>query len=191
MQVVDARPHELLVRARSLRSRGRVHVTACASIAVQNGKYAELFLGERQYYWRIVDISRRRQEYRVSSAEAGTRLQCKPCTAGDIVTLWLRLENDFFVGTTLPPAIRQRRVTTTLRVCPDDTVLIGGLKISESTVELQRPWPHHDPFRIGVLATGRFKVKVARRLFVLLELRARRGSVPPRWGGESLALSSS
>lgn len=187
LSVAGARPRELLVRLSALRTKGLAKVRACPSIAIANGQWGELFVGEKQHFWRIVPLWRGRQEIRLTTAEAGIRLACRPHTGGGPVTMLMVLQSDSFVSRTLPPAVERRRLVTTLRIGPGDSVIAGGMSVEYQAAQVRRPWPRQVWPNLGALATGRSRHRLTRQMWIILEARARQGEVPRAWGGGQLA----
>ncbi|MBC7288251.1 MAG: hypothetical protein H5T86_09455 [Armatimonadetes bacterium] len=176
------RPHEILAQLRVLRSRGLIKLRASPSVAVANGQWAELFVGQRQYYWRLVQTYRR-QEIGVTYAEAGTRLGFSPVASGEAVRATIVLRSDAFGGSSLPPIALQRRIRTTLMVPSGGTVIAGGIHERQADKQHTESTLHDWLPLMGSAFTGREQQGAFRELWIFLKFEARRGSIPAYEGG--------
>jgi type II secretory pathway component GspD/PulD (secretin) len=183
LEVAGARPREVLARLDALQSRDVVKVRSCPSVAVANGQWGELFVGENQRFWQLAGYI---QQMITAQVSAGVRIRCRPRTSGGSITMDLTLDSDSFVGFALPPRVQRRSVSSTLRVTDGDTILVGGLRSVEMQRERRTPRPGVTLPLFTAVATGMAKVKTFQDLWVLLEARARRGSVPTEAGGAGI-----
>ncbi len=175
VEVTDRQPREILAGLRDLRRRGLVKVKAFPSISVLNGETGQLFVGEQQYFWRLVGYE---QEVALTSVSAGTRLSCQPFTSGDVININALIESDSIIGGGTEPAVSRRRVRTSLCLRSGQTVVAGGVILGETSRETRRPWPHGDWATFGSLLRGRTSSDVAREVWVLVQPRAREGAPP-------------
>jgi hypothetical protein len=175
---------ELLARLTALRQRGVVAVRSCPALTLTTGTWAELFAGQRHYYWRL---SRRRwqQEVTVGYAEAGAWLRCRPLVASDAgVRLQVEIDDATVRPGQRPPLLSHRCLTTTAWLAPGHTLVAGGLRQWQAVREQQRlgaagPWPG-----LAALAPGRQGLRTVTELWILLEAQAQPGPLPSA-GGEA------
>ena len=184
VDVAGRRPREILANLRALRRRGLVRVRSSPSIAVANGQGAELFAGQRQYYWRLMTNFRGIQEIGVTYAEAGVRLACLTYASREAIRAAFEFRSDAFVRGGKAPTALQRRVATTLRVRSGDMVVAGGLRELSSDRRHGRSGIYGDMPLVGPLFSSRETHETDHELWVLIRLEARRGALPqPGEGG--------
>ena len=155
IEVAEGRADELVTSLRRLAMRRRLHMEALPVVQVKNGQQARLFVGEKIYWV---------QESGLASVEAGAELEIEPLTAGDWITASVKV-NSSFLGETndLGPLVLRRSAEGTVRLRSGDTVIIGGLRLSQAT---------KDRRKTGVVPTGRSDVEQEQEVCVLLQARA-------------------
>ncbi len=155
IEVAERRAHELVSTLRLLATRRQLHMEALPVVQVKNGQRTRLFVGEKIYWV---------QQSGLASVEAGAALEIEPCTGGEWITASVRV-NSSFLGETndLGPLVLRRSAEGTVRLRSGDTVIIGGLRLSQAT---------KDRRKTGVVPTGRSDVEEEQDVCVLLQARA-------------------
>jgi len=137
---------------RRLATRRQLQMEALPVVQVKNGQRARLFVGEKIYWV---------QQSGLASAEAGAALEIEPCTGGEWITASVRVNSSFLAETNdLGPLVLRRSAEGTVRLRSGDTVIIGGLRLSQTT---------RDRRKTGVVPTGRRDVEQEQEVCVLLQ----------------------
>lgn len=128
IQLSAYQPQELLAAIHELESNEHIQISAIPFIQVANGKYADLFLGNRAFYWATDPYS---QNTVLSPLEAGTKLEVFPLISQECITTWIGLDNSIIQSSNaLGPLVTQQRMDTTIRIQSGDTIIIGGLRLA-------------------------------------------------------------
>lgn len=174
MNVGTQQADELLVKIRALATRKKMRVEAEPSVQVSNGKHANLFVGQKIYFWRIRDNG----DIRLSSVEAGTQLDVTPRASGDIVTVDVTVTNDYLSEiNALGPLVMRRSVRGTVRVAAGDTIIVGGLRLRTQEQRHGKPVPGAWP--LDQLVTGKDSVASSQEVWVLLQAQTSFAPLPP------------
>lgn len=129
LEVADEAPYSLLANLRALSARQQVRMMALPSLEVANGETAELFVGQRVYYFRLV--GRRNQQLTLDSIPVGSRLFLQPRVAGDVVTATISAESSALLQhNSLGPLVQRHSVDGQVQLGSGRCVLIGGLTLS-------------------------------------------------------------
>jgi len=127
---LDGTPDQILTHITSLAGSKTMTITSVPMIQVANGQYANLFIGNTIYFWRMPDVV-------LNSVDAGTRLRVTPLTSGEWITVDYLVEDRFLrERNNLGPLVLKRTLNGTIRIHNGDTLLVGGLQMD--TAELQR-----------------------------------------------------
>ncbi len=125
----------------SLATRGKVRIAAESRLRLQNGVTSSLFVGQESYLAVRVG-NEEAQEDKVINVQTGARLDMTAWTGGGgVVTMTLKpslgtiVERNRITGL---PIVDRRDATTTLRTRSGETIAIGGLVQSSSTVTRRR-----------------------------------------------------
>ena len=171
-------PSSILAELRALATREQIRMVALPFLEVENGEQAELFVGQRQYYFRLV--GRRTQALTLDFVPAGSRLLIEPRASGEAITAHLIAENSALLPpTSLGPRLKRTTVDSHIRLGDGRCVLIGGLTLSGADDQADRPG-------IGRPLTALFdetrKSGEVSEVWVLVEGRARLATTPPPVG---------
>ncbi|HEY3376008.1 MAG TPA: hypothetical protein VGL77_00815 [Armatimonadota bacterium] len=169
VDVGPRQPELLLAQIRALAQGMKMRVEAVPVVQVLNGGYANLFVGQSIYYWRLTDAAD--QDIVLSSIESGTQLQVTPRTSGEWITVDVKVQNSFLRETNaLGPLILRRSVEGTERLRSGDTIIIGGLHLTTSEGRQDKTLAHPAP--LGPLARGSSRAISEQSVWVLLQAQA-------------------
>lgn len=161
--IASDRPDELLLRVRAESTRRQMRVSAVPAIQVTSGNAATLFVGQTIFYWKLNSSG----TLKLASVDAGTRLEIRPITSGDWVTIAIDVQNNFLrEQNRLGPLIWRNSFTGTLRLRSGEIVLFGGLRLAQDETAKRRP-----PVRA---IAGRARETQYREIYVLLQAETAR-----------------
>jgi len=155
IEVAEQQPRQLLASLRRLATRRQLQMEALPVVQVKNGEQARLFVGEKIYWVR---------ETGLASVEAGAELEIEPLTSGDWITAGVKV-NSSFLGETndLGPLILRRVAEGTVCLRSGDTIIIGGLRLIESSKERRKT---------ARLLAGRYDYEGEQEVWVIVQARA-------------------
>jgi len=114
---------ELVARVQALDTRERVKVDVRPSLRVEQGQYASLFVGTRQFY----QFLRNGYILELASTEAGVQLYVRPNAVGDdAINTYVALDVSTFRGGRRPPTVDTRKASATLLLGSGESMIIGG-----------------------------------------------------------------
>lgn len=124
---------DLVASLQALSSTGRLRVDVRPSLRVEEGYYATLFVGARQYY-QFLNYGYLLQ---LASTEAGVRLHVRPSAVGeDLVSAYVALDVSTFRGRRRPPIVDTRQASATLLLSADRSMIVaGGIRDSSAMRE--------------------------------------------------------
>jgi hypothetical protein len=139
IQHIDGMPEQVLAKITSIVKSKTMTIKSMPTVQVANGQYANLFIGNTIYYWRLPDV-------RLDAIDAGTRLRVTPLTSGEWITVDYRAEDRFLrERNNLGPLVLKRTLNGTIRIRSGDTLLVGGLQMDTSELRrgklLSPGWP--------------------------------------------------
>jgi len=171
IEVDERRAHQLVTSLRRLATRQQLHMEALPVVQVKNGHQARLFVGEKIYWVRDTGLD---------SVEAGSELEIEPLTAGDWITASIKI-NSSFLGETndLGPLILRRAAEGTVCLRSGDTIIIGGLRLIESSKEQRKT---------AMLVTGRYDYEGEQEVWVIVQARASLAPLKSRDNATEVAL---
>ena len=130
---------DFYVDLQALVTKHKARVRANPRVATVSGLYASVFIGQERYLSKPVRLPGRGQS---NSIDAGVRLNMRPLTGGQgEIILWLDQEISTLSApdpTTGLPNKTKRTSTTTVRVRDGQTVVIGGLRQTETRQKRSR-----------------------------------------------------
>jgi len=156
---------EVHVRLRRLEQRGSVSTLAKAHVTLVNGRWARLFLGQRQY----IQVTRNTEygdDQIAIPVNLGVEISLGAWTGGAGIALWLHPTVTALGGrdpvSELP--IVDRYETTGALIVPDgDTLLLGGVRLSSETGHGRRPAGLPSLHRTGVLEDAEIALFITAR----------------------------
>jgi hypothetical protein len=149
------RPLDRYVAAiEALDRRGKVEVKVQPAVLVVPGSYAELFVGERQYYQQQSHYWWEEEGVELRYAEAGVELWCRPRPAGArLIETGVRLDvSTLRAGVGYPVADRRKARSTLLLQSGDTLIIGGGLYLHQAERERRSAWPARELPVLGVAA---------------------------------------
>lgn len=127
--------YDLLARINTLVSQGKAKVRANPHIITLEGKQAEIYVGQEEYY--LINVGGTAQAYyTLQSIATGVVLKITPYVDKNnqiTVTITPEVSEVVGKGATNLPVITKRTAATTLRVNDSQTIAIGGLIQEQSS----------------------------------------------------------
>lgn len=140
LTTVTTLPREFFANLRALVAAHKARVRANPRVATVSGLHASVFIGQERYLRQPVRLPGVGGQS--NSIDAGVRLRMRPLTGGQgEIILWLDQEISTLSApdpSTGLPNKTKRTATTTVRVRDGQTVVIGGLRQSESRERRRR-----------------------------------------------------
>jgi len=122
---------ELVARIQALDTSERVQVDVRPSLRVEQGQYASLFVGNRQFY----QFLRNGSVLELASTEAGVQLYVRPNAVGDdAISAYVSLDVSTFRGGRRPPTVDTREASATLLLASGESMIIGGGLVDSSNM---------------------------------------------------------
>lgn len=132
--------YELLARIHTLVSQGKAKIRANPHIVTIEGKQAEIYVGQEEFY--LINVGGTAQAYyTLQSVATGVVLKITPYVdKNNQITVSITPEVSEVIGkgATNLPVITKRTAATTLRVNDSQTIAIGGLVQEQSTETVSR-----------------------------------------------------
>lgn len=133
-RVLDALPRDWEARLKALEQKGKARVLANPRMAVVNGRQATISIGSQRFI-QVQFLQWGNQQERIETVDIGVRLEIRPWTGGNgEVTTFINTRfsniNQIDPQSGLP-LLATREATTSVRVKDGETIVIGGLKLSQ------------------------------------------------------------
>lgn len=141
IQLSGGDPQQILAQLHAMAQQMKMRIETTPEIAVTNGDFASLFVGKDIYYWQLAGTT-----LQLSSVKVGSRLDIQPRTSGEWITTYVRVDDNYLREiNALGPMIIKQSINSTIRMRSGDSLLIGGLQITNQDRQHGRVLPSWMP----------------------------------------------